>query len=81
MTSMPASLLGLNNRGQIKGGFKADIVIFDPKQVIDLATFEEPHQYPTGIKYVIINGQVCLQNNRPTGVTPGQLVKSSYHKL
>jgi N-acyl-D-aspartate/D-glutamate deacylase len=74
MTSMPADLLGLNDRGRIMEGCIADLVIFDPKKIKDMATFEEPHQYPQGIETVIINGQISLEDNKLTGAAAGKLI-------
>ena len=62
MTKLPASVLGLNDRGQLKKGYWADLVLFDPKKIIDNATWEDPHQYPSGIDWVIINGAVALDH-------------------
>lgn len=59
MTSLPAAILGLKNRGQIKVGYKADLLIFDLAQVKDLATYEEPHRMATGFEYIIINGELA----------------------
>ncbi len=74
MTSMPADLLGLTDRGKIMEGCIADLVIFDPEKISDMASFEEPHQYPQGIETVIINGKVSLENNKLTGATRGKLI-------
>jgi dihydroorotase/N-acyl-D-amino-acid deacylase len=60
MTSMPAERLGLSDRGLLAEGAFADITIFDPRTVRDRATFEEPHQYPDGIDFVIVNGIVTV---------------------
>ncbi|MQA93005.1 MAG: amidohydrolase family protein, partial [Gemmatimonas sp.] len=62
MTSLPADRLGLLDRGRIEEGFWADFVVFDPATVIDRATFEEPHQYPDGIPFVIVNGVVTVDD-------------------
>ena len=62
MTSMPAKRMGLEDRGIIKKGNKADLVVFDKNTIIDKATFEEPHQYPEGIYHVIINGKFAIKN-------------------
>ncbi|MEM6633966.1 MAG: D-aminoacylase [Bacteroidota bacterium] len=64
MTGLPASLLNLDDRGYLTVGFKADIVIFDPQTVIDKATFEKPHQYPEGIRYVFCNGVLKVDQGR-----------------
>ncbi|MCP2605610.1 amidohydrolase family protein [Candidatus Aminicenantes bacterium AC-335-O07] len=75
MTSLNAKKFGLKKRGQIKEGFFADIVIFNPEKVIDLATWENPHQYPEGIEYVIVNGQVVIREKEHTGTLPGKVLK------
>jgi len=75
MTKLPATTLGLKDRGQIKEEMKADIVIFDPKTIIDKATFEEPHQYPEGIQYVIINGQLAVDNGEFQHLKAGKVLK------
>lgn len=64
MTSMPAARIGLDQRGEIREGWFADLVLFDPATVADRATFQEPHQYPEGIQFVIVNGQVTVDEGR-----------------
>lgn len=61
MTSLPAERMGLRDRGQIKEGFHADITIFDPATIREVATFTDPHHYPEGIQYVIVNGQFAIK--------------------
>jgi len=75
MTSLPASKLGLKDRGIIAKGQAADIVIFNPKTIIDRATFEEPSQFPQGIEYVLVNGEVVIKEGEHTGRYPGRLLK------
>ncbi|HEX8031723.1 MAG TPA: D-aminoacylase [Vicinamibacterales bacterium] len=75
MTSLPASILGLPDRGSIKDGQWADLVIFDPATVADKATFEEPFQYPVGIDTVLVNGQVVLDEGKHTNARPGKVLK------
>ncbi|MCK4262484.1 MAG: amidohydrolase family protein, partial [Dehalococcoidia bacterium] len=75
MTSLPAGKLGLEKRGLIKEDFWADIVVFDPDTIADTATYAEPHQYPKGIEYVIVNGKVVVENGRLTGARPGRVLK------
>ena len=75
MTSQTAVKFGLQKRGQIRDGCFADIVIFSPDKVSDLATWENPHQYPDGIKYVIVNGQLVVKEGNHTGVLPGSILK------
>ncbi len=72
MTSLPAARLGLIDRGLLKKGMAADIVVFDPDNVIDKATYTEPHQYPEGINYVIVNGTIVVNNGKHTGAKPGR---------
>jgi N-acyl-D-amino-acid deacylase len=72
MTSLPAQKFGLRDRGLLREGFAADIVIFDEKQVKDMSTYEKPHAYSTGFAYVLVNGQVVLQNDTHLGVRSGQ---------
>ena len=72
MTSFPARKLGLTNKGVLRAG--ADVVIFDPKTVIDKATFREAHQYPEGIDYVLVNGQICVEEGEFTGQTAGRVL-------
>ena len=75
MTGLPASNVGLKNRGLIREGYFADITIFDPKTVIDRATFEEPNQYPVGINFVIVNGQVEVDNGQRTPALAGRVLR------
>jgi N-acyl-D-amino-acid deacylase len=75
MTYLPAKFLGIKDRGIIKEGMYADIVIFNPETVIDNSTFSKPHQYPTGINYVITNGTVVIQESKHTGKLPGRVLR------
>lgn len=74
MTSMPAARLGLSDRGILREGAWADIVVFDPSRIRDLATFDAPHRYPAGIEQVLVNGQAVVENGRDTGCLPGCFV-------
>lgn len=74
MTSLPAQRFGLNNRGLIKEGFAADLVLFDDKTVGDKATFAEPHAYSNGFSLVIINGKIVMQNGQITTQKPGVIL-------
>ena len=71
MTSLPAQTFGFRDRGLIREGFAADVVIFDEKTVADQATYEKPHQFPVGISYVIVNGAPVFENNQMTAARPG----------
>jgi N-acyl-D-amino-acid deacylase len=75
MTSLPAQKCGIKDRGVIKEGMIADIIIFDPRIIIDTATFENPTQYPLGIPYVIVNGQVVIDKGEHVGALPGKVLK------
>ena len=75
MTSLPASFLGIKDRGLIQEGMWADILIFDPKRIIDTATFSDPHRYPAGIEYVISNGVIAVEQNEHTGALPGKVLR------
>jgi N-acyl-D-amino-acid deacylase len=74
MTQLPAIKLNIRDRGLLTEGFKADITLFDKDQVIDNATFDDPHQYPDGIKAVIVNGVLVVINNEHTGALPGEVI-------
>lgn len=75
MTSMPAQKLKLWNRGLIRPGMWADIVVFDPKTIADRATYEDPHQYPKGIYYVLVNGVVTVEEGEHTGALAGNVLR------
>ena len=75
MTSLPAQTFGLRDRGLIREGFAADIVIFDENTIIDQATFDKPHQFPLGISYVIVNGAAVVENNQMTEARPGMALR------
>lgn len=77
MTSLPANTFGLRDRGQIREGFAADIVIFDEKTVGDKATFEKPHQYAEGFSYIIVNGGLVYEGNKMTGQRTGQSLRGN----
>ena len=77
MTGMPAEKLGLTDRGRIARGMKADLVVFNAAEVRDTATFEDPHQYPQGIKYVLVNGTFVVENGRHTGARPGMVLRKT----
>jgi N-acyl-D-amino-acid deacylase len=77
MTSLPAARMGLTDRGRIQTGMMADLVVFNPRTVADRATFTQPHQYPDGIPYVIVNGQVEVDNGVMTAVRAGRVLRHS----
>lgn len=75
ITSLPAEKIGLKDRGKIAKGKKADFCIFDPREIEDRATFDNPFQYPRGIKWVIVNGQIVVNEKGHTGIRPGEVLK------
>jgi N-acyl-D-amino-acid deacylase len=75
MTGMPAKRVGLRDRGVLRAGAYADITIFDPKTVIDRATFEAPNQHPEGIKFVIVNGQISVDDGKRTTALAGRALR------
>jgi N-acyl-D-amino-acid deacylase len=74
MTSLPAHITGLRDRGLLAPGMAADITLFNPETVTDKATFKDPLQYPEGIPYVIVNGVVVIDKGQHTGARPGQVL-------
>jgi len=72
MTGMPATRVGLRDRGFLREGMFADITIFDPRRVIDRATFEKPNQHPDGVNYVIVNGQLSVDDGKRTPALAGR---------
>ncbi len=77
MTSLPAQTFGLRDRGMIREGLAADMVIFDENTIADQATFDKPHQYPLGISYVVVNGTVVLSNNQMSEARPGVALRGN----
>ncbi len=77
MTSLPAQKFGFEKRGAILNEYYADIVIFDPDKVIDKATWTNPHQYPLGIEYVLVNGVVVIQRGEHSGSLPGKILRKT----
>ena len=77
MTSLPAGKLHMDGRGVLQPGNLADIVIFDYDKIEDTATYREPHQYPKGIPYVLVNGQLVIDNGEHTGATPGRIIRNN----
>ena len=75
MTSLPAQKLGLRDRGLVREGMYADIIIFDPEKVADKASYADPHRYPEGIKYVLVNGRVTIDSGEHTGELSGKALR------
>jgi N-acyl-D-amino-acid deacylase len=77
MTGAAAECLRLNDRGLVRPGLAADLVLFDAERILDRATFEEPRQAPEGIELVVVNGVVVVESGRHSGATPGVALRSS----
>jgi N-acyl-D-aspartate/D-glutamate deacylase len=80
MTSQPANRLGIADRGILRQGMKADVVVFDPKTVRDMSTYEKPDQYSQGIDWVLINGTAVVANGSPTNALPGRILHGPGYK-
>jgi N-acyl-D-amino-acid deacylase len=75
LAALPAATLKLDRRGLLRPGHFADVVVFDPATIQDHATFEQPHQYATGVRHVLVNGAAVLADGEHTGATPGRVVR------
>lgn len=80
LTSLPATNLKIQQRGLLKPGYFADVVVFDPAKIQDHATFEKPHQYSTGVVHVFVNGTQVLKDGEHTGAKPGRVVRGPGYK-
>ncbi|HIG30894.1 MAG TPA: D-aminoacylase [Verrucomicrobiales bacterium] len=80
MTFLPATVFGIRNRGVIRVGLPADLVVFDPGLVADQATFTEPHHYATGFRMVMVNGVPVVENDVHNGSKPGKIIRSSSYR-
>jgi N-acyl-D-amino-acid deacylase len=76
MTSLPAEKLRLKSKGVIAEGYDADVVIFNPDTIIDIADYDNPRQFPVGISYVIVNGEPVVEGGKHTGTVPGRTIRS-----
>jgi dihydroorotase/N-acyl-D-amino-acid deacylase len=75
MTGMAAERLRLRGRGLLREGFAADVTVFDPRTVKDESTFPDPHRYPTGIPFVIVNGAVVVDQGRMSSARAGRIIR------
>jgi dihydroorotase/N-acyl-D-amino-acid deacylase len=80
MTSLPATRMGLKDRGQVRPGFLADLVVFDPDTIIDRSTYVNPWQYSAGIPYVAVNGQLVVDDGKITDARPGRILRGPGHR-
>ncbi len=78
-SGLPADILGLTDRGYLKPGYHADIVVFDPATFRDTATFEKPLQWATGVKLLLVNGEAAVENEKPTGKLAGRAIRHPQH--
>jgi dihydroorotase/N-acyl-D-amino-acid deacylase len=81
MTGATAARLSIRDRGELKEGWYADIMIFDPNTIIDKATYEQPHQLSVGVRYVFVNGVPVVSEGKPTGAKPGRIVRGPGYGL
>jgi N-acyl-D-amino-acid deacylase len=77
VTSLPAQREHLDSRGLLKPGFYADVTVFNPATLVDLATYQQPNQVSRGVEYVFVNGQLEFAHGKLTGVTAGRPLKGS----
>ena len=75
MSGYPAQRLGLKDRGVLKKGAQADVVVFDPETIADCASYTQPLQYPTGIEQVLVNGQAVITDGKTVGAKPGRILR------
>jgi N-acyl-D-aspartate/D-glutamate deacylase len=75
MTSAAAARLGLRDRGLLRDGLAADVVVFDAERVRSLATYDAPRQFPVGIEHVLVNGELVVDGSRHTGALPGRALR------
>jgi N-acyl-D-amino-acid deacylase len=75
MTGFPAAKLGLADRGVVRPGARADLVVFDARTVSDLATYDDPHRYPRGVEHVLVNGRLVVRDGEHTGSLPGRVLR------
>jgi len=74
-SGLPADILKLPERGYLKAGYFADIVVFDPKTFRDKATYERPHQYASGVRFLIVNGRLAIDDGKATDALPGRVLR------
>ena len=75
MTSLPAAKHRVKERGVLREGWYADVVVFDPAKIDDIATYEEPHQHPKGIEYVVVNGRLAVDGGHQTDARVGRMLR------
>jgi N-acyl-D-amino-acid deacylase len=81
MTALPAARFGLEQRGLIRPGYRADLTVFDASRVCDTATFSQPQTYPDGIPHVLVNGEIVVRDGEHTGRRPGRVLYSASRRV
>jgi N-acyl-D-aspartate/D-glutamate deacylase len=81
MTGATAARLSIRDRGELKEGWYADVMVFDPNTIIDRATYERPHQLSVGMRYVLVNGVPVVEEGRATGAKPGRVVRGPGYRM
>ena len=74
-SGLPADILRLKDRGYLKAGQFADVVVFDPKTFRDVATYDQPHQYATGVRLLLVNGKAVIEDGKATKALPGRVLR------
>jgi dihydroorotase/N-acyl-D-amino-acid deacylase len=77
MTALPAQKMRFNDRGVVKAGMWADLVVFDPEKITDVATFADPNQLSVGMDYVLVNGVPVIASGKATGARPGKILRGA----
>ena len=80
MTSLPAQILGLRDRGQLREGFAADVAVFDPANIGETNSFDKPKSYAHGVEYVVVNGVLVIDRGQHTGAKPGKAILGPGYK-
>jgi len=75
MTSLPARQFRIAERGELRKGYYADVLVFDPERIGDVATYDDPARYSVGMDTVIVNGQIAFSNGKPTGISAGRVLR------
>ncbi len=81
MTSQPASRVGLRDRGVLRPGMTADVTVFDPATIHDVATFEDPNHYAVGVKFVLVNGEAVVADGHVTASRPGRVLRGPGYRV
>jgi N-acyl-D-amino-acid deacylase len=79
-SALPAQRMRITDRGVLKEGMWADVVVFDPEKVHDVATFDNPNQFSVGMDYVLVNGELVIDNGKMTNALPGKVLRGSGYR-